>query len=132
MLGRSRRIVIALLFGVGVVGCGAGSQSGLDPSGSAQTIQQPGRSSSVRKAALAFTWTHNTVDIEAGQTLYESTACPKGSTVINGAYKKKHIGNDITVIDSFPVSNYEWQITAKNNGDHQESIVAYLLCAAGS
>jgi hypothetical protein len=132
MIGRSCRIVIALLFGVSLVGCGAGSQSGLNPSGGAQAIARPQRSSSVHKAALGFTWTHNTVDLQAGQTLYESTACPKGAIVINGAYKKKHIGNDITVIDSFPVSNYEWQITAKNNGDHQESFVAYLLCAAGS
>ena len=132
MIGRSHHIVMAVILGVGFVGCGGGSQSGLDPSASGQTSQQPTRSSSAHKATVGFTWTHNRVDIPAGQTIDEATECNSGETVINGTYRKKGIGDDITVIQSFPVTNFSWQISATNNGKHQEYIVAYLLCAAGS
>lgn len=131
-MGRFRHIVMAIAFGIGFVGCGTGSQAGLDPGASAQGIQRPVHSSSVRKATSGFTWSHSTVNIPAGQTLYVSMDCSAGQTVINGTLRKKHIGNDITVIESFPVTNYSWQITATNNGNHQESIVAYLLCTSGS
>jgi len=133
MMSRSRYIVIAVLFGIGLAGCGGGSQSAVDPSASGQTIQGPMRTSSIHKATVQFTWTHSKVDVPAGKLLFVTTACQKtGATVINGTYEKNDIGDDITVIDSFPVTNYSWQITAKNTGDHEESYVYYLLCATDS
>jgi hypothetical protein len=131
MIARSRLFITAVMFGVGFVGC-AGSQSGLDSSAGGQINQGPARSASIRKPTDGFTWSHNTVDVAAGQTIYQSTLCNAGESVINGASRKKGIGDDVTVIDSFPVNDHSWEIIAKNNGDHQESFVFYLLCAAGT
>jgi hypothetical protein len=128
MVARSRLFAAALIFGIGFAGCGAGSQSALNPSASSQINQWP-RSASLHKSTAGFTWSHSQVVIAAGKTIYQSSLCNAGETVINGAYRKKDIGDDITVIDSFPPDNHSWEIIATNGGNHPESIVFYLLCA---
>jgi hypothetical protein len=129
---RSRLFITAMILSIGVVGCAGGSQTGLDPSASGQPGQASARGASIHKATTTFTWSHNAVAIAAGQTIFQSTLCKAGQTVINGTSRKKDIGEDITVIDSFPPDDHSWEIIAKNNGSHPETIVVYLLCAAGS
>jgi hypothetical protein len=131
MTDRSRLFITAIMFGVGIAGC-SGSQSGLDSASSGQFDQAPARSASIHKATTGFTWSHSVVDVAAGKTIYESTLCKAGETVINGTSRKKDIGEDITVIDSFPPDDHSWEVIAKNNGNHAESMILYLLCAAGS
>jgi hypothetical protein len=132
MTDRSRLFITAIMFAVSFVGCSGGSQPGLDSSASGQFDQGSPGSASIHKATTEFTWSHSVVDIAAGQTVYESTLCKAGQVVINGTSRKKDIGEDITVIDSFPPDDHSWEVIAKNNGNHAESMILYLLCAVGS
>jgi hypothetical protein len=131
MIARSRLFAAAVLLGMSFAACGAGSQSALSPSANGQINQGP-RSASIHKATTGFTWSHNQVAIAAGKTVFQSTLCNAGETVINGTYRKKDIGDDITVVDSFPPDNHSWEIIATNGGNHPESFIFYLLCAAGA
>lgn len=133
MLSGFRYLAAAVLFGVGLAGCGAGSQSGLNPSGASQTIQRPVRSASVHKNTVGFTWSHDTIPpIPAGQKVYTSQACSSG-TVINGGWKDTGSGPDIIALDSFPdPPTSSWNFGLKNQGNHAESVDIYILCATGS
>ena len=131
-MARSLTLIAAAILFAGLIGCGGGSQSGVDPSGNAQALQGQAHSWAA-KASVSFAWTHTKVQVPAGQIIFAASECGKpGSTVISGGYRKHDIGDDIDIIDSFPVTNASWQITAKNNGDKQEAFVVYLLCSTGS
>lgn len=129
MTGPSRHLLTAVLFGLGIAGCGA-SQSGLDSSAGAQT-RPAARTSSVQKAASQFVWHSRSFDINAGHTASQVNPCERGQTAISGGYRTVETGPNITILDSSPSDNgRSWVIVARNTGDKKESLEFFYLCAA--
>lgn len=72
------RVVMAVLFGIGFVGCAGGSQSGLDPSGGGPAVQPSEHS--VHRAAVSFAWETGTFDVPPnGEFVLEHT-CTSGDS----------------------------------------------------
>jgi hypothetical protein len=124
---RFRHVIVAVLFGLGFVGC-TGSQSGLNPSASGQALQP---NSSVHKAAGGFVWRSSHFEISAGKIGTRVSFCTGGATALNGGYRTRGIGPNVTILDSHPVTGDDgWVIRAKNSGDQTEHIEVFLLCTA--
>lgn len=127
----SCRVVMAVLFGIGFVGCGGGSQSGLNPSAGGQPVQPSGHT--VHRAAVTFTWETGALDVDANGDWIQEHKCTSG-TVVSGAWSKHPLkdNDDLTVEEQFPnnsASESAWWYVIKNTANHQESLKYYVLCA---
>jgi hypothetical protein len=128
---RSRPAMMAAVFVLGLVGCAGSSQSGLNPSASGQALQPAALNSSVHKATGGFVWRSSHFDISAGHIGTQVLFCKPGAMALNGGYRTRGIGPDVTILDSHPVTgNDGWVIRAKNNGQKTEFTENFLLCTA--
>lgn len=130
----SCRVVMAVLFGIGFVGCSAGSQSGLDPSAGGAAVQPSGQR--VHRAVVTLTWETGTLDVAPDGGWIQEHRCTSG-TVVNGAWSKYPLkdNDDLTVEEQFPnnsASGSAWWYVIKNTANHQESLTYYVLCATQS